>query len=76
MDNLIITGDGEFEIQRTRENISVRFQMKELGELKNFLGLRLNDAKKAYSLPEKVCKRSVEEMWNASMQANFHSNGG
>ena len=31
VDDLIITGDDEAEILRTKENLSVRFQMKELG---------------------------------------------
>lgn len=39
VDDLIITGDDVEEIRRTKENLSVRFQMKELGELKYFLGL-------------------------------------
>ena len=34
VDDLIITGDEEKEIHQTRENLSVCFQMKELGELK------------------------------------------
>ena len=34
VDDLIITGDEEREIHQTRENLSVCFQMKELGELK------------------------------------------
>ena len=41
VDDLIITGDYYEEIKRTRENFSVRFQMKELGELKHFLGLEV-----------------------------------
>ena len=41
VDDIIITGDDTSEIQRTRENLSVRFQMKELGELKHFLGLEV-----------------------------------
>ena len=41
VDVLIITGDYCEEIQRTRENLSVRFQMKELRELKYFLGLEV-----------------------------------
>lgn len=41
VDDLIITGDDKDEIQRTRKNLSVRFQMKELGELKHFLGLEV-----------------------------------
>ncbi|XP_057488562.1 secreted RxLR effector protein 161-like [Actinidia eriantha] len=42
VDDLIITGDDEDEIQRTRENLLVRFQMKKLGELKHFLGLEVD----------------------------------
>ncbi|KAE8725578.1 PLAC8 family protein [Hibiscus syriacus] len=41
VDDLIITGDDEAEILQTKENLSVRFQMKELGQLKHFLGLEL-----------------------------------
>ncbi|KAE8655957.1 Pathoproteinsis-related protein 5 [Hibiscus syriacus] len=39
VDDLIITGDDEAEILQMKENLSVRFQMKELGQLKHFLGL-------------------------------------
>ncbi|KAM1630317.1 hypothetical protein ACFX2K_018465 [Malus domestica] len=42
VDDLIITGDDEAEILRTNENLSVRFQMKELGQLKHFLGLEID----------------------------------
>ena len=41
MDDLIITGDDETEIQQTKTNISVRFQMNDLGELKHFLDLEV-----------------------------------
>lgn len=50
MDDLIITGDDDGEIQRTRENLSVRFQMKELGELKHFLGLEVERCKEGLFL--------------------------
>ena len=46
VDDLIITGDDDWEIQQTKANLSIRFQMKELGALKHFLGLeveRTND---------------------------------
>lgn len=42
MDDLIITGDDEEEILQSKENLSVRFQMKELGQLKQFLGLEVH----------------------------------
>ncbi|KAL0420219.1 UNVERIFIED_CONTAM: hypothetical protein Slati_3044800 [Sesamum latifolium] len=42
MDDLIITGDCEEEVLKTKENLSVHFQMKELGYLKHFLGLEVD----------------------------------
>ncbi|BFG28414.1 hypothetical protein CerSpe_146880 [Prunus speciosa] len=42
MDDLIITGDDEEEIHQTKENLSIRFQMKELRQLKHFLGLEVD----------------------------------
>ena len=45
VDDLIITGDDEDEIHRTRENLAVCFQMKEFGELKHFLGLEVDRVK-------------------------------
>ncbi|CAA0823425.1 cysteine-rich RLK (RECEPTOR-like protein kinase) 8 [Striga hermonthica] len=43
VDDIIITRDDGEEIQQTRRNLLVRFQMKELGELKHFLGLELKE---------------------------------
>ncbi|CAA0812714.1 cysteine-rich RLK (RECEPTOR-like protein kinase) 8 [Striga hermonthica] len=43
VDDIIITGDDEEEIQQTRKNLLVRFQMEELGEFKHFLGLKLKE---------------------------------
>lgn len=42
VDDLIITGDDVEEIFRTKENLSVRFEMKELGQLKHLLGLEVD----------------------------------
>ena len=50
VDDLIITGDDEEEIRRTRENLAVRFQMKELGQLKHFLGLEVTRTAKGIFL--------------------------
>ena len=50
VDDLIVTGDDEREIHRTKENLSVRFQIKELGKLKHFLGLEVNRTKEGLLL--------------------------
>ncbi|KAL0415705.1 UNVERIFIED_CONTAM: Retrovirus-related Pol polyprotein from transposon RE2 [Sesamum latifolium] len=41
VDDLIITGDCKEEVLQTKENLSVRFQMKELGHRSTFLVWRL-----------------------------------
>lgn len=41
VDDLIIISDDELEIPQTKENLSIRLQMKELGELTYFLGLKI-----------------------------------
>ncbi|XP_019077634.1 uncharacterized mitochondrial protein AtMg00810-like [Vitis vinifera] len=53
VDDLIITGDAIEEICRTKENLSVRFEMKELGQLKHFLGLEVDRTHKGIFLCKK-----------------------
>lgn len=40
--DLIIIRNDEREIYKAKENLSISFQMKELGELKHFIGLEVN----------------------------------
>ncbi|CAM8922319.1 unnamed protein product [Rhodiola kirilowii] len=57
VDDLILTGDDMEEICLTKGNLSVRFQMKELGELKHFLGLEVETTKEGIFLcQEKYAK--------------------
>ena len=56
VDDLIITGDYSEGIQRTKENLSVWFQMKELGELNHFLGLEVERKKGAISGSIEICQ--------------------
>ena len=41
VDDLIIIGDDEVEIHQIQANLSIRFQIKALRELKHFLGLEV-----------------------------------
>ena len=50
VDDLIITGDDEAEVYQTKENLTVRFLMKELGELKHFLELEVDHTKEGLFL--------------------------
>ncbi|GKV15082.1 hypothetical protein SLEP1_g25883 [Rubroshorea leprosula] len=50
MDELIVIENDIEEILQTKENLSVWFQMKELGELKQFLGLEVDQTKESIFL--------------------------
>ena len=66
VDDLIITSDDEAEVHQTKENLAVRFQMKELGELKHFLGLEVDRTKEAlFFLSTEVCEEFTAEVWDA-----------
>ena len=41
VDDMIITGDNNAKITRLRDDLSVRFEMKNLGEVQCFLGLEV-----------------------------------
>lgn len=59
VDDLIITGDNIHEIQLIRENLATRFKMKELGELKHFLGLEIEETKKGMFLGQQKYTRDL-----------------
>ena len=45
VDDFIIIGDDEAKVCQTKENLAVCFQMKEVKELKHFLGLEVDRTK-------------------------------
>jgi hypothetical protein len=59
VDDLIVTGDYEEEILLTKENLSIRFQMKELGQLKHFLGLEVDYTHEGLILHQKKYCREL-----------------
>lgn len=59
VDDLIITGDDEEEVQLMRANLSIRFQMKELGELNHFLGLEVERTKEGLFLCQQKYAQDV-----------------
>ncbi|XP_039142881.1 uncharacterized mitochondrial protein AtMg00810-like [Dioscorea cayenensis subsp. rotundata] len=63
VDDLILTGDLTEEIQCTKENLSVRFQMKELGELKHFLGLEVEKTKEGMFLCQQKYAKDLLETY-------------
>ncbi|XP_015166806.1 uncharacterized mitochondrial protein AtMg00810-like [Solanum tuberosum] len=53
VDDSILTGDCEEEILLTKKNLSVRFQMKELGQINHFLGLEVDCNEEGICLHQK-----------------------
>lgn len=59
VDDLIIIGDEIVELKRTRENLSIRFQMKAFGELEHFLGLEISYTKDGLLLCQQKYAREI-----------------
>jgi hypothetical protein len=53
MDGMIITWDDMEEISRLQEQLTTEFEMKNLGELKYFLGIEVARTKQGISLSQK-----------------------
>jgi hypothetical protein len=53
MDDMIITWDDMEEISRLQEQLTTEFEMKNLGELKYFLGIEVARTKQGISLSQK-----------------------
>jgi Reverse transcriptase (RNA-dependent DNA polymerase) len=64
VDDLILTGDLIKEIQHTKENLSIQFQMKELGELKHFLGLEVEKIQEAMFLCQYKYAKDLLEIYD------------
>ncbi|XP_039140554.1 uncharacterized mitochondrial protein AtMg00810-like [Dioscorea cayenensis subsp. rotundata] len=74
VDNLILTGDLTEKIQHTKDNLSIRSQMKELEELKHFLRLEVEKTKEDMFLCQQKYAKNLLETWNAGMQATVYTN--
>lgn len=49
---MIITGDNMEEIVRLQEQLATEFKVKNLGELKNFLGIKVGRSKQSIFLSQ------------------------
>ena len=61
VDDMIITGSDDAEIARLQEDMSVRFEMKKLGELNNFLGLEVERVKDGIFVGQQSYARRIVE---------------
>ncbi|KAG7548326.1 Integrase catalytic core [Arabidopsis suecica] len=61
VDDMIITGNDDAEIARLQEDMSIRFEMKKLGELNNFLGLEVERVKDGIFVGQQGYARRIVE---------------
>jgi len=53
VDDIIITGDDEVEVKRLKENLSKEFEVKDLGQLRYFLGIEVARSQKGILLTQR-----------------------
>lgn len=61
VDDMIITRDDEAEISRLRNDLAVRFEMKNLGEIGCFLGLEVEKSDQRYFLSQRRYAKNLLE---------------
>ncbi|XP_043714849.1 uncharacterized mitochondrial protein AtMg00810-like [Telopea speciosissima] len=61
VDDMIITGNDEGEVAKLRAELSIRFEMRDLGELNHFLGLEVEKVNDGIFLSQKgYAKKLIE----------------
>ncbi|KAK5825993.1 hypothetical protein PVK06_020890 [Gossypium arboreum] len=55
VDDIILTGDDVDEIRRLKEHLALEFEIKDLGPLKYFLGMKVARSKKGLVVSQKKC---------------------
>ena len=73
VDDMIITGDDSVEISSLQDALSVRFEMKRLGEADCFLGLEIKKCDDGYFLSKKGYASSLLERFGTenSREKNY-----
>ena len=64
VDDLIITGDNDELVQKIKHNMSNEFEMKDLGELKYFLGIEVIKCINGWMLSQKKYRVDMLKEFN------------
>ena len=55
VDDIILTGDNEAEMEKLKRVLATEFEVKDLGRMRYFLGMEVARSKKRICLPKKIC---------------------
>lgn len=61
---MIVTGNNEEEVLRLREELAIRFKMKNLGELSYFLGLEVTTCKGGLFVSQEQYVKKILKKFN------------
>lgn len=74
VDDIVITGNDEEEIMQIKLLLSKEFEMKDLGLLKYFLGMKVARSWN-FDFPKKICPRPLKRNMDVGMQACGYTHG-
>jgi len=74
VDDLLVTGSSEKEIQAFKKFMMAEFEMTDLGKLSHFLGLESSQVQKgSVHAPKQICTGGFKEIWHVELQSFFHT---
>lgn len=71
VDDLILTGDYHTYINQVKHNLSIRFHMKELGEMKHFLGLEVDRVSEGLFLCQEKYAKELLKKYAKKLLKNY-----
>jgi len=66
VDDMIITGNDEMEVDKLQDELAIRFDIKKLGELHHFLGLEVTNLASDIFLSQESCAKKLVERFGVN----------
>ena len=77
VDDIILAGRNDFRIKEVKDALSRKFDIKDMGKLHYFLGMTVVQdeiyTRKSMDWSTSLYRKSPKEVWNARLQACWHS---
>jgi len=75
VDDLIITRDSDVDIFDLKKLLKQKFEMKDLGELRYFLGIKDPIPQRNMVTTKAICFEQIVRIWDDGLQTHFNSIG-